>query len=148
MDRRGASLRDIVLDASFVGLVNLPDELPAAAAALLITKLDRRLLHVPSHWHLEVANMLVKAERGGRLDRGGRARVLRDVEAWPVIVDPRTHELAWPRILPLADEHGLTVYDAAYLELAQSKGAALASHDKQLLAAARRCAIDLITASE
>lgn len=68
----------IVIDASFVGLINLPDELPSAEARTLVRTLDGRSLHVPSHWHLEVANMLVKAERRSRITREGRALVLND----------------------------------------------------------------------
>lgn len=135
----------IVIDASFVGLINLPDELPSAEARTLVRALDGRSLHVPSHWHLEVANMLVKAERRSRITREGRASVLSDVGEWPVNIDRKTSDHAWPDILPLADKHGLTVYDAAYLELSLRIGAAFASNDKRLIAAARELGVEVLT---
>ena len=46
----------------------------------------------------------------------------------------------WKTLTQLALEAGLTVYDAAYLSLARSHGAPLATFDRQLLAAANRVA--------
>lgn len=135
----------IVLDASFVGLINLPDEIPPETAAALAARLDGRRLYVPSHWHVEIANMLIKAERSGRIDSAGRAAVLRDIKGWPVNVDRQTSDRAWSEILPLADAYRLSAYDAAYFELASRGGHALASNDKQLIGAARQAGIELIT---
>jgi predicted nucleic acid-binding protein len=44
----------------------------------------------------------------------------------------------------LARQQGLTAYDAAYLELAVRRGAALATQDKELLRAAEACGIERI----
>lgn len=139
-------MSDLVLDASFIGLINLPDELPPSEAGVLVATLRDRRLHVPSHWHLEVANMLVKAERRGRINRNVRGLILQDIEDFVVLTDRLTSEQAWSEILPLADNHGLTVYDAAYVELAMRLRATLASHDKRLIAAARMLGIRVLTA--
>jgi predicted nucleic acid-binding protein len=50
-----------------------------------------------------------------------------------------------PRILALARDHGLSSYDATYLELAQRLGATLASFDRQLNQAASANAVTLFS---
>ena len=47
-------------------------------------------------------------------------------------------------ILPMAREYGLTVYDAAYLHCAYSNAVPLATFDRQLAAAGRRCGIVIL----
>ena len=141
-------MRDVVVDASFVGLLHLPDELPVAKASALTSELVTRPLHVPSHWQFEIVSMLVKAEKRGRITRQQRGRMLGDIGWLLIQVDVQTPDHAWLDILPLADAHGLTVYDAAYLELAERLGAALASNDQQLLAAARSLGIDVLVAGQ
>jgi predicted nucleic acid-binding protein len=46
-------------------------------------------------------------------------------------------------VFTLADRHGLTFYDAAYLDLAQHEGVPLASLDRQLIRAAQSVGISL-----
>lgn len=48
--------------------------------------------------------------------------------------------------LSLAQAHGLTVYDAAYLELSQREGLPLASLDSDLVAAAKKSGVPLFKA--
>jgi predicted nucleic acid-binding protein len=47
-------------------------------------------------------------------------------------------------LVPLARHHRLSVYDAAYLELAGRLGMPLATSDSSLAAAARRVGVDVI----
>jgi predicted nucleic acid-binding protein len=56
----------------------------------------------------------------------------------PIATDMRAGPDAWADILPLADRHRLTVYDAAYLELALRRKLPLASLDAELRAAGVR----------
>jgi len=51
-------------------------------------------------------------------------------------IDPDTDQFAWTTTLRLADRLGLTLHDAAYLELAQRRGLPLATLDRQLQSAA------------
>ncbi len=91
---------------------------------------------VPSLWHLEVANGLTIGVRRGRIDPQFRASALTDLLALDVQVDAATADAAWNATVLLADTHRLTVYDAAYLELALRRALPLATLDKELREAA------------
>jgi predicted nucleic acid-binding protein len=66
---------------------------------------------------------------------------LRDLAALDISIDVETDRHAWTTILHFADRFGLTVYDAAYLELAGRLGLPLASGDSSLARAAAACGI-------
>lgn len=92
---------------------------------------------VPSLWRLEVANSLQMGIRRGRIDATRRDSVLADLTALDISVDPDTDKAAWTATLQLADRFGLTLYDAAYLELAQRRSLPLATLDRALRSAAQ-----------
>jgi predicted nucleic acid-binding protein len=87
---------------------------------------------VPSLWPLEVANVLLMAERRKRSNPTRAAKWLRYLSALPIATDGETASRAFQPIVSLARSHGLTTYDAAYLELAQRRGIPLASLDSDL----------------
>jgi predicted nucleic acid-binding protein len=89
---------------------------------------------VPSLWWFEVRNGLIMGERRGRLSERDTPRFLRDISRLALRLDRLPYEAG---VLTLARRHRLTVYDAAYLELAQRMGVALATLDTQLAEAAR-----------
>lgn len=91
---------------------------------------------VPSLWRLEVANVLEMGVRRGRMDAAFRDATLEDLELLPIQTDPDTEKHAWRSTLRLAERYKLTIYDAAYLELAMRRGLPLASLDGELRAAA------------
>jgi len=91
---------------------------------------------VPALWRLEVANSLTAAVRRGRIDADFRRAALADLALLDIRTDPGTDTHAWTGTLELADRFGLTVYDAAYLELARRRALPLASLDGDLLTAA------------
>ena len=93
---------------------------------------------VPSLWRLEVANILEMGVRRGRHDTAFRDATLADLSLLPVSIDQETEKHAWGATLHLAERHRLTLYDAAYLELAQRRSLPLASLDAELRAAAKR----------
>jgi predicted nucleic acid-binding protein len=62
----------------------------------------------------------------------------------PIHLDPNTDRHAWGETLRLAERHGLTIYDAAYLELALRRKTALATLDRQLPAAAVSSGVELL----
>lgn len=92
---------------------------------------------VPGLWKLEVANVLEMGVRRGRHDAAFRNSTLADLALLPVSVDAATDRQAWGATLQLSERHRLTLYDAAYLELALRRGLALASLDAELRAAAQ-----------
>lgn len=91
---------------------------------------------VPMLWRLEVANVLEMGVRRGRHDAAFRDATLADLALLPISVDPETDRQAWSATLRLAERHRLTMYDAAYLELAQRRGLPLATLDGELRDAA------------
>jgi predicted nucleic acid-binding protein len=98
---------------------------------------------VPSLWPLEVGNVLLLAERRGRVSEADGARFLALLGGLPIEVDS-LRGLDWLRdVVPLARATGLTVYDASYLELAGRFGAPLATLDRRMAAAAERFGVAL-----
>jgi predicted nucleic acid-binding protein len=91
---------------------------------------------VPALWHLEVANVLQIGIRRQRHAVDFRDRVLSDLSEFPIHVDLETQRQAWGATARLAERHRLTVYDAAYLELALRRSLPLATLDEDLRAAA------------
>ena len=101
---------------------------------------------VPSLWRLEIANMLRNAIRRRRCDDAYADGSLAALSRLPIEIDQETDSHAWGATHTLSREEGLTPYDAAYLELALRRRLALASNDKDLLAAARRRDVAVISA--
>jgi predicted nucleic acid-binding protein len=91
---------------------------------------------VPGLWHLEVANVLQTGIRRRRHAADFRDRVLSDLSELPIHVDSETHRQAWGATARLAERHRLTLYDAAYLELALRRSLPLATLDEDLRTAA------------
>jgi len=91
---------------------------------------------VPGLWRLEVANILEMGVRRGRHDAAFRDSTLADLALLPINLDAETDRQAWGATLRLAERHRLTLYDAAYLELAQRRGLPLATLDVDLRRAA------------
>jgi len=99
---------------------------------------------VPGVWRLEVGNVLRMAERRGRCDQAFVDVSLARLALLAIEVDDETCEQAWNATLGLAREEGLTVYDAAYLELARRRGLPLATRDRELIFAAARQKVTVI----
>jgi predicted nucleic acid-binding protein len=98
---------------------------------------------VPSLWHLEIANVLVVAERRGRSAQSDTLTWTGFLSSLPITVDGETVARAWTDTLSLARAHDLTAYDAAYLELALRLGLPLATLDAQLKSAAQTVGVPL-----
>lgn len=125
-----------VLDASVTLAGILPDELVPAAIALLARASNGGAV-VPSFWAIEVANGLLVAERRTRIKTPFRLATLADLSQLTVERDDGTADHAWGHTSRLAARHGLSVYDAAYLELALRRGLPLATLDGRLKTAAQ-----------
>jgi predicted nucleic acid-binding protein len=122
-----------VLDASIAACWAFDDEdHPVAALALERIRTDEAC--VPSLWWFEVRNTLIVNERRKRLTESDTVAFLRGIARLGVLVDRSPEEAD---VLTLARRYRLTVYDAAYLELARREGVALATLDRDLAAAAR-----------
>jgi predicted nucleic acid-binding protein len=133
----------LVLDSS-VTLASIYPEEATPAVLDVIARVISNGAWVPSLWRLELANVLQMAVRRGRIDSVFRDTALRNLALLPIRVDPDTDAHAWSDTLRLAEKHKLTLYDAAYLELALRRGIPLATLDVDLRAAALADAITLL----
>lgn len=122
-----------VLDASFAAAWFLPDEFSDAADGLLDELLANPPI-VPSLFRHELRNLLLVAERRGRLSSSDVDEALATLAKLSIV---EKGPAADRDVLHLARRHGLSAYDAAYLALAKSEGLSLATLDKRLAAAAR-----------
>ena len=89
---------------------------------------------VPAVWRLEFPNALLAAERKKRIDRQTRLQALDFASGLALKVDPAAIDMR--AISALAERHGLSTYDAAYLELALRQGFELITLDRALAHAA------------
>ncbi len=130
-----------VLDASIAACWAFDDEdHPIAGLALERIRADEA--RVPSLWWFEVRNALIVNERRGRLTESDTATFLHGLARLRVTVDRSPEEAD---VLALARHLGLTVYDAAYLELARREVAPLATLDAALATAARAERVPLLS---
>lgn len=134
----------LVIDASITLSWLLPDETTDLSVTVRAEIPKAEVVWVPAHFRLEVCNSLWMAERRKRLDAAGVAQAADLFIKIPVQVDPETNERVASETLSLARQHALSVYDAAYLELALRRGAALASLDEGLRAVAKTLGTKLL----
>ena len=123
-------------------VLGFEDEADPYASAILDLMPTLRA-HVPALWPLEVANVLLVGERRGRITPSDSARFLAVLAAFPIAVDDETTSRAWGDTLAVARSRGLSVYDAAYLELAMRRSLPLATLDAKLRAAAEAVGVGL-----
>ena len=133
-----------VVDASVVLAWCFDDESSDGAEAAI----DRLTVEggiVPAHWPLEIANAIRVAERRQRVDDAGIRRLKSMVGSLPIDIAPVELTTAFG-LIDLARRHDLSVYDAAYLDLADVRGVSLATVDRRLADACRAAGVPLIAA--
>ena len=130
----------VVLDASVAVARLLAETGPLVRATM--GRLETGPALVPVLWHFEVRNALLVAERRGRLEAAEIRTRLRALAEIRTVTD-RDPDLE--TALSLARGHGLSFYDALYLELARRRGATLATLDQALLRAARSEDVPVVT---
>jgi predicted nucleic acid-binding protein len=129
-----------VLDASVTACWVFHDEdHPLADLALQRLRNDDAV--APSLWWFEIRNILVVNERRKRLTETDSAAFLRDLSRLGITLDRSPQD---SEVLRLARAHRLSVYDAAYLELAIRTGGSLATLDTDLIRAARAEGVALL----
>lgn len=133
-----------VVDASVTLGWCLPDEANAYTAAVL-ARLTADQAVVPAVWRLEVSNALLVAVRRGRVTQAQTLQSLALLDSLPIGIDLATTDPDGVKLVDLARNHGLTVYDATYLELAMRSGYALATQDRRLQSAMTAVGVALLT---
>lgn len=130
-----------VLDTSITVAWCFNDEATDATDAVL-DRLSDEQAAVPAIWPLEVANVLLVAERRGRLNEAQASRFVELLAQLPIEVDDST--IGLPAVVAAGSQHVLTSYDASYLLLAERLGASLATLDQRLATAANNAGVQLL----
>ncbi len=136
--------QEFVLDSSVTVAWFFADEAGSSTDALLDELNREGRAFVAMHWPLEVTNTLLIGERRKRCSAADSAHFLAILDALPIEMDEETASKAGTATLALARSHNLTLYDAAYLELAMRRNLPLASLDKDLRAAARKNGVECL----
>ncbi len=136
-----------VLDASVAGSLFLPDDEAETARSILAGLSNEDVILVPQLFWYEMASIVTASVRKGRLDEGPAFRALEMLRRLGLSLDARQLEEVTPGLVMLARAHGLSSYDAAYLELAAREGATLCSHDEGLRGAALAMGLGLLPKS-
>ena len=132
----------LVVDASVTMAWCFEDEVSAYSEAIL-ERVGREGAIVPSIWLLEVANVLLVAERGARIDQAKTAEFCRLLQDLPIEIDQSSAAIVLGPLLATGRVHGLSAYDAAYLELAARNRLPIASEDEGLKAAADAAGVSI-----
>lgn len=133
----------VVVDTSVAVTWGFEDEASAETDVLFERVRDDGAV-VPALWHLELGNVLLQAEKRGRITTGDVAMRLELIADLPIITDHEMAGRAWREILTLARAEGLTTYDATYLELAIRRGIPLLTRDNALARAAKRLGVGVL----
>jgi predicted nucleic acid-binding protein len=133
-----------VIDASIVLSWCFPDENAALAqhVADMFKQGDSAL--APSFWPHEVLNALLAGEKRKRISREMAGSFLEDLAVLPIFLQELPAKIVFHRIQSLSREHGLTAYDAAYLDLALDSGIPLATLDEDLLRACNKANVGIV----
>jgi predicted nucleic acid-binding protein len=133
-----------VLDASIVLTWCFPDE-----EAQKAEKISERIAlgdkpAVPAFWRHEVLNALLMGEKRKRLTSELVQAFIGDLERLQAEIDTPEASAVFHATQDLCRKHGLTAYDAAYLELAVRHRIAIATADGALERAARAEGIEIV----
>lgn len=136
-------MTQFVLDASIVLTWCFPDEEAQKAERISerIALGDKPI--VPAFWRHEVLNALLMGEKRKRLTNELIQAFIKDLEQLPAEIDTPASGIVFHSTQDLCRKHGLTAYDAAYLELAMRHRIALTTADGALERAARAEGIEI-----
>ena len=118
-------------------------QLTETANRLLADAEEGAAVHVPSVWPLELANGLLMGVRRRLITDVERRSAIALISELNVSIDTDAPDLAWTTIYNLALAYSLSIYDAAYLELAMRKQLPLASRDGDLRRAAAQAGVEV-----
>jgi len=136
-----------VADSSVgIGWVH-PSQATELTRGLLEAAKNGTVVYVPALWHLEIANGLLVAVRRKLMTEAQRELGLTLLSQLRIVIDDESNRLAFSTISELAVKHSLSIYDAAYLELARRKSLPLGTRDEALRAAAKKSGIKLFELS-
>jgi predicted nucleic acid-binding protein len=120
----------IVIDASVTLSWCFPDEQTSLSLKVLDRLNGGEGALVPAFWCVEVLNSLLVGEKRGRISPDQTHAFLRHLAALQPVVDQASLEQAFGTVQMLCRDHGLTPYDALYVELARRTNCPLATLDQ------------------
>jgi predicted nucleic acid-binding protein len=135
-----------VVDASVVLTWCFPDENAAMAQHVGGMFKQGGTAVAPSFWPHEVLNALLVGERRKRISKELVRSFLDDLAMLPIALERFPAGVVFDRIHRLSRDHGLTAYDAAYLDLALDSGLPLATLDEDLARASKKARVRLVHA--
>jgi predicted nucleic acid-binding protein len=133
-----------VLDASIVLTWCFPDENTAMAQHVADMFKQGDTAVAPSFWPHEVLNTLLVGEKRKRISKELVRSFLDDLATLPIVLEQFPARVVFDRTQRLSREHGLTAYDAAYLDLALDSGLPLATLDEDLVQACKKARVRLV----
>jgi predicted nucleic acid-binding protein len=133
----------MVVDASVAASWVFPDEIVHATSDSLLRARNGES-HAPWLFWYEIRNAILLAEKRKRITSSQANEFFIRVQELDIILDDAPDE---DRVLTLARTHGLTVYDAAYLELAVRLSAPLVTLDGHLRQAATKEGVALLASA-
>jgi predicted nucleic acid-binding protein len=130
----------IVLDASvsLAWLFKREKASEAACADRALDALEPAGALVPPLWHTEVANALLVGERRRVITAAQSIDYLNRLSLLPIFTDDAAAASRRDLVMSLARQHGLSAYDATYLDLSLRTGSEMATFDDSLATAMRR----------
>ena len=131
-----------VLDCSVAMAWCFADEINDYADAVH-EQLETESALAPSLWALEVTNVLLVAERRGRITRTASAEFRDLIGNLPIELVDISLAQAATGIFSLGASNEISAYDAAYLFVAIHRGLPIATLDERLLTAAKACDVAL-----
>ncbi len=138
-------MRNFVADSSIVLSWLLSDEVSPEAETLLDSLALGAVAESPVLLRYEVSNVLVTAfTKRKRLTKESCDAGLADFESLPIRYDLESPRFASSRTAEIAQSCLLSVYDAAYLELAQRRSLPLATNDRELKEAAKKVGVEVL----
>jgi predicted nucleic acid-binding protein len=133
-----------VLDASVVLTWCFPDENAAMAQHVADMFKQGDAAIAPSFWPHEVLNALLAGEKRKRISKELVGSFLDDLATLPIVLEQFPVTTVFDRVQQLSRAHGLTAYDAAYLDLARVSGLPLATLDEDLARACKKARVRLV----
>ena len=121
-----------------------PDQATTATDQLLDEVADGATVVVPVLWFVEMANGLLVLQRRRKITAAERRTALRTLSDLILVVDEEAGRVAFQKTSELAEKHGLTVYDATYLEVVVRRKLSIATRDSALKAAAKQCGLSIL----
>lgn len=131
-------MASFVVDSSLASAWCFPDERTDYTNAVLRTLSGPVEAVAPRLWAYEVRNGVLMGFRRKRITKAEAEGFLDSLQGLPIrLIDP----VSYGEVFQLADRHGLTVYDAAYLDLAVRESLPIATLDSALIRAAAQSAV-------